>query len=107
MGQSTDALLFYGWDYEEGEEPEGLPDMWERADKEFGIEISSHCSGDCPMYLVAAKLIRAWRGDPKRNVLVEATATDTGEMQTRLRNFCAAMGIEYKEPSWILASDWC
>lgn len=164
MGQSTDAILFYGyawddederplWRYEGGAEEhrddeegdedsdwekrlaalhgvyeptvpygEELSDVitparaqhrayWEAKQKlveSYSIEIDTHCSGECPMWLIAVKAtkVKAWRGDPQKiSGLVVPQGADE-----QLAHFLAKMGIPkppgQDAPAWWLVSDW-
>jgi hypothetical protein len=70
------------------------------------VEVETHCSGECPMPLVAVKAskTKAWRGNP-----MEITSLDVKpEWDAELRGFCDLMGIDVKDqaPKWWLVSDW-
>lgn len=72
-----------------------------------GMEVSSHCSNECPMPYVAVKasLTCASRGSP-----IAITSLEVGvDWRARLDAFCALMGITPpagQQPQWWLASDW-
>lgn len=109
MGQSTDALLYYGFDFlsvEEDHTPEEDElDKW-YGTKTHGCEVDSHCSGDFPVYFVAVKDSRktAHRGFPKE--LAPNALEIKPEWDALLRAFCKEAGIEWQEPGWVLASYW-
>jgi len=118
MGQSTDAILVYGVDL--GEElPDSLSFDEDSHDEKSnpvgyafwmgkavdGVELVSHCSDRCPMYILAAAAseTRAWRGDPK---LITELKVDPA-WDAALDAFADANGIELpKRPGWLLASWW-
>ncbi len=142
MGQSTNAIIAFGFDL--GEElPEKLSELMEEHEsdtddvlaEECGISLPQyaigcdytayreskdsalasikinlieHCSGDCPMYFLAARGSdhTAARGDP--------TALDVDAMNVKfeqeieaMRAFCDRNGIEWQEPKWHIFSMWC
>ncbi len=70
-----------------------------------GVEIDSHCSGDCPIPLIAitASITTAHRGDA-----VEIKSLDVGpKWDEQLKAFCKLMGIKTKgKPRWWLVSYW-
>lgn len=134
MGQSTDAILWYGFEYGEmppwgdaddeewmasalGEEPptteyneytcEEYRAYWTRKRaviKTAGVEIVTHCSGDYPMHGLGVLVITSYRGDP--HDVTNHIAQDTAEAAARLKDFCKKAGLEWTEPRWHLASHW-
>lgn len=122
MGQSTDAYLYFGFDFYDAESGLGSAPEWgddrdwaswayaeklpqETKDKlkELNIEIDCHCSGDYPVYFICTKesFTRAWRGYPKEAKM------DAGENAIgRIGHACELLGIEFQEPKWWLASYW-
>jgi hypothetical protein len=164
MGQSTDAILCYGFRIitEDGEEEiaipwlrkdleddnchemldwtdfliqlEGLeqPDMsdelyekdkeeWDRLFKKWykigndleekcPITLVSHCSAECPMYILAIKesIECARRGYPVEfsNVDKFVNVNRQKMWYWEIESFCRSAKIEFKEPKWILCSDW-
>lgn len=92
MGQSTDAILFYGYhlpgDYEPAED---VRDKFDGFSDKYPIKIGFHCSGDYPMYYVAiaASEVMAYRGDPQ---LIEQAETH-GDWEEMLRIFAAEHGL--------------
>lgn len=123
MGQSTDAILFYGycWFDERGD---FTADDWEASKQgkdEFGVEIGSHCSCDysIPFIYVSESRTTASRGhpesiDPERVAVPEITRQG---WNVALRAFIAKHQISLEQPSeygdapqgpgWFLVSNWC
>jgi len=71
------------------------------------VELVNYCSGDCPMYALAARgsVITAKRGHPiefdPRSLSVADDASDV------ILKFCSDHGIQPpKPPEWLLASYW-
>lgn len=135
MGLSTDALLWWGycWDDEAElipEDEDGYRD-WEAtyaaksglrqqdaedssawyarksaAVKAVGVEIDSHCSSEYPIPLVAIAESKK-RAWRGQPIAVESLAVDPS-WTSRLDEFCRTMGItppEGQKPQWWLASD--
>lgn len=130
MGQSTDAYIWYALECENENESD-LPDSvsaklrglipelsgddvdsWEYTDRAnkllepLGCAITSHCSCDYPVYVLAIKdsEVRARRGYPKR-----LDCLLVGEdWQDKLRRAAELIAWPSKgEPTWLLASMWC
>lgn len=109
MSTSTDAILCFALDpqWEEGEEPWKDYDYEEWIEEKFGkdsaIEIVLHCSGDAPMYLIAAKesVTTARRGSPRIISDLEVQST----WRSALRKVSRELKIP-DEPKWFLASYW-
>lgn len=128
MGTSTDAILFYGYAWNDEMSP-----LWEGDEDEYDWEeryarlhgrdpsvykeilellktepckIGRHCSSDCRMPFVAIKSteIRAWRGSP---VKVDLPQVDP-MWNEQLLTFCQFMGIDVSkmQPGWYLVSWW-
>lgn len=104
MSVSTDALLFYGWTYEEEDEAsEALEQIADGNEAEsFGVKVERHGWLAGPFF-IAAIVERASRGYPM-NITTVLTA-DVSVMQDRLKKFCEHVKIPYQEPAWIMASD--
>lgn len=131
MGQSTDAIIAYGFEIgEEDELPEFIgdaEDFDDYLDKLSGLpyygepghsfadqrafreqcpaELIGHCSGDYRMYILAVRgtQVLASRGSP-----VDVTNSfDTVEADKldAFKKWCTERGIE-GEPKWLLFSDW-
>lgn len=75
---------------------------WEKTGT--GITVSTHCSGDSPMYFVALTAFswRACRGCPKE---IDVAARPSEEQIAALRIFCQRHTLSWHEPRWLLASD--
>ena len=130
MGQSTDAILWWGYNDLSGQES-GVPeyvvehlqthpidhpkfDRGREEDlgnvlyyvlKDFGVELVYHCSGECTMYglAVTASSVRASRGDPKQ----VSTPEPTEEWRATLKRAAGLLGWPTtQEPTWWLASYW-
>ncbi len=127
MTVSTDAYLFYGFTFYDAEEGIGEPPPWERREgdssnprwtdwnrycdaatvaklKELKIQIDSHCHSDYPCYFICPE--ETWkfasRGYPK--VIENLDVPEDAD--ARLRTACELLGIEFKQPKWIMASYW-
>lgn len=110
MGQSTDAILFYGYCWEDehilfdNAEPGAQPEY-------ENIGVGSHCSCDYPMpfiYIEDTKL-RAWRGRPVE-VTFNHIPPSTIEWDESLSRFVEDLDIDVSEasgPGWFLVSMWC
>lgn len=70
------------------------------------VSIGQHCSGDYPMHYVEIKqsVKRARRGYPMK--IVTADVQEKKIWDTQLNDYCKAMGLKYKKPSWCLVSYW-
>ncbi len=149
MGQSTDAYLFYGFEFHDAESGDdgmwyddadtvlGGENDWEheyairkgapkpavpyeqdkeahqnfgtasrKATEASGCTIDSHCSGDYPVYFVCIResYLSAWRGNPTE--VPEGHTIPPVEWADLLHDFCVTMGIEWRDPKWLLASYW-
>ena len=104
MGQSTDAILGFGWcgegDVEYADDTDGDFSIREEVEKLFGVELGTHCSNDCPMpFLFDVKSkVKAWRGHPKTVGLLIADS----DVSQRV---CKALAWLWKEHP-ILAERW-
>ncbi len=125
MGTSTDAILFYGycWDEEARspweigkDEPSDDDEYWEdRYAQASGLNgpaepslctVGHHCSGDAPMPYVAIRSseIRSWRGHMND---VKSLAVDP-KWDATLAEFCRVLDIDVSDmkPAWWLVSNW-
>ncbi len=115
MGTSTDAILFYGyvWDDEATERQLDILESAQNMDLEGRKEgrkppclIGTHCSGECPMLFVAAVAshTKAWRGHPRE---ISSLFVDP-RWNAQLSAFCRDLGISLvgKKATWWLVSDW-
>jgi hypothetical protein len=136
MGQSTDAILAYGYDlnaldkYSEidFEEliPKAIQDEIAQVDGHYdlvesipdflqmhdcsGVDIIRHCSCDYSMYILGFQAARARRGNVRRLDLSalhdEAVSHDWAE---KIKRAAEVLGINVKDqtPGWLLVSMWC
>lgn len=115
MGQSTDAILCYGINIEDGSDQheacEALSgddhyEALEAAEKELGVELVGHCSGDYRMYIIGTHKTRAWRGDPKE-IDPASMVIDEKAARAQIRTFCERFKLSFSEDAckWWLASD--
>lgn len=111
MGVSTNAILFYGVELEEGEitgedlDEKGLDFLW--SGNESGIGWGTHCASEYPIYFIATKEITVSRGDcidvDQDLLLVE------GSWRQKIIDFCKEYDLpvaEGQEPGWRLCSYW-
>ena len=87
----------------------GRPEYGEGSDrlKCYPVELISHCSGDCPMYILAIRGTQrlARRGYPESLDLSTLSVTDA-EIET-FTAWCKKHGVSTKtKPQWLLFSDW-
>lgn len=121
MGVSTNAYLYYGFDFFDVEEPaDDVPDWMASESREidsvirdrFGgklpdnIRVSLHGSHDCLIWYVCIKesLKIASRGYPL--VIQPSELRDMICWSLDLKEFCNKVGIPWKKPQWVLASWW-
>jgi len=135
MGQSTDAILFYGYcwssdgvqlidesfdgDWEDAYvHALGFPEPDDAADQDTywrkrirlaarcPVEIDSHCSLDCPMPFIAIKKSLT-RSWRGSMSKIKSLAIGKG-WNKQLRDFNNLMGINVgnKKPAWWLVSNW-
>lgn len=82
--------------------------LWE-AEEALEVEFESYCSGESPMYILAAKVITVPRGHVEALDLA-AMATDPAEQgwDDKLSAALTTLGITPKqqEPAWLLCSYW-
>jgi LmbE family N-acetylglucosaminyl deacetylase len=117
MGTSTDAILTYGFQVEEGtaahETCEALQDEryseHSAAQKEIGVEALGHCSDAQRMFVIGVIPLttRAWRGNPVE-IVPTALLTNENEARDKLKQFCERFGLPFDEAKcgWWLQSDW-
>lgn len=73
----------------------------------IGVEVISHCSHECPMYILAAHSTTAYRGSPKTIDPSELLAMQK-DADARLARALEVLGLTptQEAPAWLLASDW-
>lgn len=87
----------------------GYFDRQKAAEKQVGVEFDSYCSGDYPMWVLAARIITVRRGDCGVIDFAELTAeAEAGDYDTKLANAIQVLGITPKQerPRWLLVSYW-
>jgi len=118
MGTSTNAYLYYGFDFmdqesgidpfydrEEFESYEDMPyEIIHRLEKETTakVEIDSHCSDEYPIFFVYTSMRMAWRGESAE--IDDLTIHPSWDEE--IRKFCEQWGIPFQQPKWRLASYW-
>ncbi|MFF0166806.1 hypothetical protein [Streptomyces prasinus] len=88
---------------------DGYFDREREAKARLGVEFDTYCSGDYPMYLLAAKVITVYRGSVE-HIDMEALAVEP-EMNgwdEKLHAAVQALGITpaQDKPKWVLCSYW-
>lgn len=80
-----------------------------QAEEETGLRVESHCSAECAEWLLAAKVITAYRGHPK-NIDFAALERERVERDwdSKLERACQVLGITPTQgkPRWVLCSYW-
>lgn len=127
MGQSTDAILFYGYTWADAKDllnTDGEDiDTYDLGEGElaetYGIGIDSHCSCDyaIPFIYIKESYIQSSRGDSSPVDVTKFAKAPTDKWNDRLDKFIEEASIdmsvdpEYDEPvkgpGWFLVSDWC
>lgn len=81
----------------------------DQAEEALGFELLHHRHGEHPMYVLAAKVVRAWRGDvvPIDFAELERERVEQ-EWDRQLTEACQVIGITPKQgkPRWVLCSYW-
>ena len=109
MSVSTDGILCYGIALEdESAEHYRVEEIFEEYDelyKKHEDNIVHHCSDECTMLIIAAakSVKKAWRGYPKE--LGQNIYSDP-KWEEEIREVCKALGVEYRQPQWLLCSYW-
>ncbi|SOE25676.1 hypothetical protein [Streptomyces sp. OK228] len=84
---------------------DGFFDREREAEARLGVEFKSYCSGEYPMYTLAAKgsVLTAYRGDCKH---VDFTVSP--EWDDKLRDALAVLGMTptQEQAQWLLCSWW-
>lgn len=128
MGTSTDAILFYGFSFEDDDAPEWIEEGEETWEEKYAIahgvnpenhkkawdianqspcELNYHCYIDYPMYLIAIKKtkITANRGGPEE--ISEKHFKTEKSWDKEIRDFCKILGVTPPEKfGWYLVSYW-
>ena len=78
---------------------------WCRDNPAVPVELVNYCSGDYPMFILAAKTKTVSRGYPEE--ISPEFFADTEEAYQTLMAFVEEFGIAYEgEPKWYLSSYW-
>ena len=88
---------------------DGYYDRKRDAEARVGVEMESYCSGDYPMWLLAAHKVVVSRGDVKEIDFAALEAQRVAEdWDAKLQAALAVLGITPKQdaPKWLLASYW-
>jgi len=94
---------------EEYEPGSGYYERKSAAEAALGVEFETHCSGDYPMLILAAKTVTAHRGDADPiDFVALATEAEAGGWDDKLRNALQVLGLTPKQerPMWLLCSYW-
>jgi len=110
MGQSTDAILFYGYCWEDELDEDMFPEELQNIyGKEHAVLVGAHCHHEYPMpyVYIQESQTRAWRGSPQAidpTDMVDVVAAWDGLLQ----DFVTAHGIDVGDqvPRWWLVSYW-
>jgi hypothetical protein len=88
---------------------DGYFDRKAEAERAIGVEFESHCSGDCPMWILAAHTVTAHRGGVKQ-IDLTALALDPGrgDWDAKLRHALTVLGLTptQEQAAWFLCSYW-
>lgn len=88
---------------------DGYYDRQREAEQRLGVEFAYYCSGEYPMYILAAKVITVHRGDIKvvdpPSLVQDPLKSDWND---KLNVAVAALGLTPKQqrPEWLLCSYW-
>jgi hypothetical protein len=88
---------------------EGFFTRQDEAEKSLGVEFKSYCSGDYPMYVLAAHAITVHRGDSQLLDLAALAADPAANgWDEKLQAALTALGITptQQTPGWVLCSYW-
>lgn len=131
MGQSTNAILAFGFDLGELNDANWqvmldgkladcdydveaflLDDFGSDADcaqdiTKVPIDIITHCSNDYPMYFLAVRGTKrvATRGHPT-DIDTSMYGVENAEKQRAMKAFCNRHDIPWQEPKWHIFSMW-
>lgn len=135
MGQSTDAILVYGYDLGDEASEDGFEKLIPQRVKDeiaqlpgyydleesiprflaqhgvHGVEIVHHCRcGDYTMRLLVFEVARAWRGDVKRLDLTQLEndrIVRGWHIQVSKAAYVLGIKIGDQPPGWMIVSMWC
>lgn len=107
--QAGDHLLAASGFTETDWESEGYFERERVAKDAVGVVFESHCSGDYPIYVLAAHVITVYQGHVKELNLAElAKDAAAGDWDRKLRGALQVLGLTPKQekPAWLLCSYW-
>jgi len=113
MGISTDAILCYGFQIYD-EEKEIIEEKLENFDSDnyllhdkYNLIVITHCHSEYPEYILAASdsAHEAYRGHPEE---LGQEIKSIEQWRNDLLQFCSLsqIGINFREPQWLLCSYW-
>jgi hypothetical protein len=88
---------------------DGYFERQKAVDAQIGVEIESHCSGEYPMYVLAAKQLTARRGDVEVVDMADLQAAVASEdLDGKLARALGVLGFRptQERPQWLLCSYW-
>lgn len=88
---------------------DGYYDRKRAAEARLGVEFDSYCSGDYPMWVLAADVTTVYRGDVKViDFAALEQAREDGDWDAKLAAAVQALGVTPKQdgPKWLLVSYW-
>ena len=107
MGTSTNGILCYGIEVQDDtNEHYSINEKFENISVGmYKDKVVWHCSSDYKMFIIAAKdsVTSASRGYPEK--FGQRICRDL-KWEEEVREACAALGVEYRQPQWLLCSYW-
>lgn len=87
---------------------EGYFKRRDAVDEQIGVEIESHCSGDYPMYVLAAKKFTAYRGDVETIPADLPALVSAEDLDGKLARALEVLDFRpvQERPQWLLVSYW-
>ena len=88
---------------------DGYHERKKAAEERLGVEFESYCSGDYPMWLLAAHTVTVYRGDCKEiDFAALEKARTEGDWDAKLAHAIQVLGITptQEKPGWLLVSYW-
>jgi hypothetical protein len=100
----TQMLASIGFTEKWAKGNEGYFDRKREAKKQLGVEVIYYCSYDYPMYILAAKEFRAYRGDVE---IIDSLDIDL-DWDDKLKSALKSLEIKpiNEHPQWMLVSMW-
>lgn len=112
MTVSTDAILVYGINFGDFDEDPPYPfdergreeDVLYDELKDTPLNHITHCSGEYPMHIIGFRNTHSWA---RRGYPVEFDALPVADVDVEpLKAFCEKHNLPFKDPKWILCSEW-